>query len=89
MDDAECTKMCIWLLDLAGIGMTTIITMSKLFQSIQKLHTFFKCPMCVGFWSGVFLAIVYDSEPFILGCIVSITSYTWKMLMCYFINKYD
>jgi hypothetical protein len=89
MDDAKCTEMCIGLLALAGMGMTMIITMSKLFRPIQKLGKFFKCSMCLGFWSGVFFGMVYNSDPFILGCIVSIVSYTWKMLMTYFINKYD
>lgn len=80
-----------------GIGATVIITLSRLFRWLQDLAKFFRCPLCVGFWVGFFLEAFEQNlelifEPFAafkMGCIVSISSYSWFLLMKYFIDKYD
>ena len=55
---------------LAGVGATLIITQSHLFQPLQKFFNpetqpyaakFFNCPMCMGFWVGLFLGGI---DPF-------------------------
>jgi len=59
---------------LGGFGVTTIITKSKIFEPLrEKLdngydnlkHNFWglliNCPLCVGFWVGVFLSLFFYS----------------------------
>ena len=70
--------------------MTQIIVYSKLFEDIRPgkefAKGFFHCPMCMGFWVGVFLfGINKNTElftfeysilnAFLLGCLSSATSY--------------
>lgn len=82
----------------AGIGATIIVTLSRLFRPLQNLGKFFRCPLCVGFWVGFGLLAVNSVklygffEPFDAfksGCVISLGSYTWFLLMKGFINKYD
>jgi len=40
---------------LCSYGITQILVYSKIFEKIRPNHYFFKCPMCMGFWVGVFL----------------------------------
>jgi len=53
--------MLAWV--LAIVGLTTIITQSKLFASIRRVlesrtgSKFLYCPMCVGFWVGLVLSL--------------------------------
>lgn len=81
---------------IAGMGATMIITISRLFKPIQSLNKFFKCPMCIGFWVGVSIQTInyqpnieFITKAFLFGCITSISSYTWYILMKPLINKYD
>tara|TARA_R110000824_G_scaffold35153_8_gene110564 strand:+ start:218 stop:505 length:288 start_codon:yes stop_codon:yes gene_type:complete len=71
---------------LSAYGLTQILVYSKIFQKIRPKHHFFHCPMCMGFWVGVFLcAINSATELFsfehnfinyvLLGCLSSGTSY--------------
>ena len=71
---------------LCGYGLTQILAYSSVFDKIRPEHHFFRCPMCLGFWSGVFLVGVnkytelftYDNSIinyFLLGCLSSGTSY--------------
>lgn len=82
-----------------GIGATVIITLSRLFRWLQDRAKFYRCPLCVGFWVGAFIETLnqYQAqseyfeplEAFKMGCIVSISSYSWFLLMKVFIDKYD
>jgi uncharacterized membrane protein (DUF106 family) len=67
---------------LSGIGATVIITQSRLFLPIQKLGKFFQCTICIGFWVGVYFNINNSNviEIFKMGCITSISSYTWYLI---------
>ena len=75
---------------LAAYGMTQIIVYGKIFERVRPLVGFwgdlFHCPMCVGFWVGVFLyGVNYNTELFtfeytvanllICGCVSSAASY--------------
>ena len=40
-------------------GVTLILTSSKLFEDIRPRYHFFTCPMCVGFWVGLFVALTF------------------------------
>lgn len=62
---------------LACYGMTMIVVYGKIFQSIRPQHHFFHCPMCMGFWIGIFnwLMIPLPFNWFIAGCIGSGASY--------------
>jgi hypothetical protein len=76
-------------------GLTQILVYGKLFDSIRptrgKLKKLFECPMCVGFWVGVFLfginrytelfTFEYKiANLFILGWLSSGTSYILNMV---------
>lgn len=71
-------------------GLTQILIHGSIFKSIRPnkniLNGFFHCPMCVGFWVGVFLFGINEftelftfkyslTNLFILGCVGSGTSY--------------
>ena len=79
---------------LCAYGMTSIIVYSHIFKSVRKgisccsdwLCELFHCPMCIGFWVGMFLCGINDyTELFmfehtlvnylLLGCLSSGTSY--------------
>lgn len=75
---------------LASYGLTQILVYGKIFSRIRpetgRLGELFRCPMCMGFWVGLFLYFLsfwtelftFDlgySTPYILGWISSGTSY--------------
>lgn len=75
-------SIVIWA--MAVFGLTTIVTQSKLTRRFRERFqawtgsTFFSCPMCVGFWAGVGLALMdttpIDTTPwgvFLSGCAAS------------------
>ena len=84
---------------LASFGMTFIIIYSSLFERLRVAATrfeligkLFHCPLCMGFWVGVFLWGISpytelftfsDSlvTAFICGCISSGTSYSLSMVV--------
>ena len=77
---------------LCAYGLTQILVFSTLFDKIRPSHHFFHCPMCIGFWSGVFLLLLNPfTELFtfdvtvvnalLLGCLSSGTSYALCMLI--------
>jgi len=61
------TDLLIWI--LVAFGITISITHGKIFNSFRswtaKKSTFFgdlfRCPMCLGFWVGVFLSVTWES----------------------------
>jgi hypothetical protein len=80
---------------LCAFGMTQILVYGTIFNSIrpakEKYAGFFHCPMCIGFWVGVFLCGINAytelfmfkqsvANAFLLGCISSGTSYVLSML---------
>jgi hypothetical protein len=77
---------------LCSYGLTQILAFAKIFESIRPKHHFFSCPMCIGFWVGVFLMILNPyTELFtfsvslvnalLLGSLSSATSYALCMLI--------
>ena len=40
---------------LISYGLTQLLVYEKLFEKIRPKYHFFHCPMCIGFWVGVFL----------------------------------
>ena len=84
---------------LACYGMTFIIIYGKIFEDLRpekdytkKWNTLFHCPLCMGFWVGVFMwAINGFTElftfeyslinAFLCGCISAGTSYILSMLV--------
>ena len=84
----------LWFL-LAAYGLTQILVYGSIFNKIRPAKGFFgelfHCPMCLGFWVGVFLyGISFYTElftfelnlvnPIILGSLSSGTSYALSML---------
>ena len=80
---------------LAAYGLTQILVYGSIFDGWRptegKLGKLFKCPMCMGFWVGIFLFCInpltelfrYDYNfvnAFLLGCLSSGTSYALNML---------
>jgi len=63
--------------------MTMIAVYGKIFDPIRPNHSFFKCPLCVGFWIGIINAFILDSSFnwFTAGCISAGTSYMLAMLI--------
>jgi len=77
---------------LCCYGLTQILAFAKIFNPIRPKHYFFSCPMCIGFWVGVFLMILNPyTELFtfsvslvnalLLGSLSSATSYALCMLI--------
>ena len=81
---------------LAAYGLTYIVVYGSIFSPIRpkegKLGELLHCPLCVGFWSGVFLwSINYFTELFtfeynlvnalLLGCVSAGTSYFLSMVL--------
>jgi len=84
---------------LAAYGLTQILIYGSIFNNIRPHKDWLKgagklfyCPMCMGFWSGVFLFCINGwTELFtfehklvnalILGCLASGTSYLLSMLI--------
>ena len=80
---------------LAAYGLTQILVYGAIFNRVRPskkiLGGFFHCPMCVGFWVGVFLLGINAytelftfelniANAFLLGCLSSGTSYVLSML---------
>ena len=80
---------------LCAYGLTQILVYGSIFNLIRpttgRLGELFRCPMCMGFWVGLFLWAVsphtllfmFDNGPttgFLLGCLSSGTSYVLNML---------
>jgi len=83
---------------LTAFGLTQILVYGKIFDSIRpakdsnKMWTvLFHCPMCMGFWSGLFLFLINGStelfsfdyniaNALICGCLSSGTSYILSVL---------
>ena len=76
---------------LCAYGLTQILVHGSVFDKIRPEHHFFHCPMCVGFWVGVFLVginrytelFIFDNNIvnyFLLGCLSSGTSYVFCTL---------
>ena len=77
---------------LAAYGLTQILVYSTLLGKLRPSHPFFHCPMCMGFWVGVFLLgtnqftelFMFEHNlynAFMLGCLSSGTSYILAMLV--------
>jgi len=71
--------------------MTQILVYGSIFDRLRPEHHFFHCPMCMGFWVGVFLVginrytelFTFDNNVinyFLLGCLSSGTSYIFCTL---------
>lgn len=71
---------------LITFGLTQLLVYGKIFDKIRPKHYFFGCPMCVGFYVGVFIFCLSPwTELFIMkfnvlnallaGCLSSGTSY--------------
>jgi len=80
---------------LSCYGLTQILVYGSIFKKIRPTEGFFgelfHCPMCLGFWIGVFVyAISFNTElftfelnwanPLLLGSLSSGTSYALSML---------
>ena len=81
---------------LSAYGMTYILVYGSIFDAVRptkgKLGQFFHCPLCLGFWVGVFLwSINYYTELFtydynlinglLMGCVSAGTSYFLSMIL--------
>lgn len=81
---------------LISYGLTQIIVHGKIFDPIRpksgKLGQLLRCPMCTGFWVGLFLWFVKDYTQLInfdnsfitallLGCASSAASFIGSMFM--------
>ena len=79
----------------ASVGMTIIVTQSGLFERFREyvdrkssfFGELFSCPLCFGFWAGVFMSmyshLLYGIkiDPFMMGCASSIISFlTFKFM---------
>ena len=80
---------------LISYGLTQILVYSKILNKIRPtegiIGSFASCPMCVGFWVGVFLWYLrvhtklfnFDDSiatAFLCGCAASASAYVFSML---------
>ena len=75
---------------LATIGLTFIITQSRIFKFIQRWYLF-KCPMCFGFWAGLICYFIHQYQLDVInyGFIGSFISYIVYLLLRPLMDKYD
>jgi|TARA_B100001248_G_C27361270_1_gene446637 hypothetical protein len=81
---------------VACMGMTQILVYGSIFDKVRPTQGWFgkllSCPMCTGFWTGVFLWAIspftelFTFDPsivtgFVLGCYSSIACYFASMLV--------
>ena len=89
--------MSLILFSFACVGLTQILVYGKILDPVRPsvgwLSTLLSCPMCTGFWVGVFLwaisgfteLFIFDRSlvtGFVLGCYSSFVSYVGNMLVC-------
>lgn len=43
---------------LAAYGITQLLVYGRIFNRIRPSGYFWSCPMCVGFWVGIFLCVI-------------------------------
>ena len=68
---------------LACVGITIIITQSSIFEKPREVFSnmgdFFDelihCPMCMGFWVGIFLSLLYGKDIVIVAPTSSLLSW--------------
>ena len=82
---------------LAALGSTIIITRSWIFESIREHFTrwqctgiLFHCPQCMGFWNGLFYAVLFGAEwelTIIIALVTSLAGYLFALIEDV-INKY-
>ena len=84
----------------ATIGLTLIITKSKLFEPFRNwclkkselLGYLTKCPLCIGFWSGLLvfsIEKIYIGDFIIYSFIGSFVSYVGYLILYPLFEKYD
>ena len=84
--------MNILIFGLCAYGLTQILVFAQVLRRIRPALHFFHCPMCIGFWVGVFLFLLnpftelftFDVtvvNAFLLACLSSGTSYALCMLI--------
>ena len=77
---------------LFSYGLTNILVFGSIFDNIRPKHKFFHCPLCIGFWVGVFLwsvngfteLFIFDYNiinALLLGSLSAGTSYALTMLV--------
>ena len=81
---------------LCGYGLTQILCYASILHPIRpskgKLGELFECPMCIGFWVGIFLCVVSPYTKLfsfecslinfiLLGSLCSGTSYILNMVV--------
>ena len=81
---------------LVCAGLTQILVYGKIFSKIRPKDGFlgdlFSCPMCTGFWAGLFLwslnnhteLFTFDCSlftAFCVGCMGSLVSYIFAMIV--------
>ena len=77
------------LITLSGVGVTFIVTNSKIFKLIREEVTvknraageFLSCPQCFGFYGGMisYLLVQFKLDILVYGLVVS--------LVCFILNK--
>jgi len=76
----------LFIFALSSYGLTQVLVYGAIFDRLRPSLKFFRCPMCVGFWSGVLLVLLnpftelftFDVSilnAFLMGCLSSGTSY--------------
>jgi hypothetical protein len=76
---------------LSAYGMTQILVYGSIFNKIRPSYHFFHCPMCIGWWVGLFLWAInpftelftfdyFILTGFLLACLSSGTSYVLNMV---------
>ncbi len=69
---------------LSCVAITCIIVHSEIFRWLRELAAklnekvgyWISCPMCFGLWVGVFYAIVLEKNPFVMGLLSSLLSWS-------------
>jgi hypothetical protein len=88
---------------MVAFGITAILNKGSIFEGLRRtwleklkgfkpwksLHTFFFCPLCIGFWAGIVVSVFWKSPTgniFFDGCLASGASW-FIMMVEYYLTK--
>jgi hypothetical protein len=85
---------------IAAFGIVNILSKGSIFQSLrdwsefhtETIHKLITCPMCLGFWLGLFLGIAYGPFPWwnpLNGAFYSATTWIIHCIVQFFGGGYD
>jgi len=65
---------------LACYGMTKILTVGHIFDSIRPAGKFWRCSLCMGFWVGLLAYIIFSASGVVLFANIWLGAFVYAFL---------